>query len=66
MNRDHEFWITDYKGNRLLFAYVTSVDEGREMWHDIAGIHIGQNLTGFEVVKGDKVLYEGDYITDEC
>jgi len=61
----HEFWLMDYEGNRLLFAYVASVKSGRLLWEECSNLRAGQNLVEFEIRKNGEVLYTGSYTSED-
>lgn len=67
----YDLVLIDHHGNSLLFCQdLASVEEAREMWQKIAGIHSGQTLAGFEVFQNNPPVqapvYKGGYFTDVC
>ena len=61
-----DMWLEDQEGRQIRFAAVETVDNAQLLWRLIAGLHIGQNLRGFEVRVGARLVYRGDYTTDEA
>lgn len=64
--RNADMWLLDRLGNRILFASVFGEDEARWLWRTIAGVSAGQYLSGFQVTYDGEMVYEGNYVTDEC
>lgn len=65
--------LHDFMGAKLIYAQVNSVAESREIWKRVAGpTGITCCLVGFTVVErlntvdGGEVIYQGNYVTDEC
>jgi hypothetical protein len=58
------FWLRNYEGDCMRFSQVRSVEEGRAMWRKVGAE--GWDLEGFELRDGEKIVYSGTYVTDEC
>lgn len=62
-----EMWLKDVEGRELLFAADFPTEEvARTFWKKIAGVGVCTTLRGFRVTIGERTVYEGDYMTDEC
>lgn len=66
MERPIEMWLIDRQGRKVLFSDEWTVECCRELWTEIAGHSVGNNLEGFQCVQRGVVVFEGDYVTDEC
>ena len=54
--------LIDNDDKRITLCEVESIDEARDIWCRIASMG-GSDLSSFEVIS---VVYEGNYVTDEC
>jgi hypothetical protein len=66
-----KMYLIDRNGARILLHLNVTIEEARMLWCRIGGLsHIPSvldyNLSGFEVIENGKLVYKGDYVTDEC
>jgi hypothetical protein len=66
-----QMYLIDQNGARILLHLNVTVEEARMLWCRIGGLsHIpdvlNYNLSGFEVIDREKLVYKGNYVTDEC
>lgn len=65
--RPFTLWLVNDEDKRFAFADVATVQDGRRLWKQVAGVDAGQRLVGFDVCDGDGMsIYSGNYTTDEC
>ena len=63
-----ELVLINTLGETFLFAEVDTIEEGRQLWCDVAKYGDKGYLWGFNII-GDTdptPLYSGNYNTDEC
>ena len=63
-----ELVLINTLGETLLFAEVDTIEEGRQLWCDVAKYGAKGYLSGFNIIGDTEPtpLYEGNYNTDEC
>ena len=65
----YELCLQNCFGDSMIFAVdMKSIEEGRDIWVNVAGQSARIFLDGFTITKQGtgEIVYTGNYVTDEC